>query len=555
MTHTAAVYYKSEGYDTSGNRLMGRHAAGEGFLKALAAASRSDTLYCFAADHRDFQDFGTRVRSWNPTPPKLEFISFSQPQGLATPGAVHHPSPGLAGQAWLRRFTGQRDWSVTGVVHTMCSDHVLRSLGDLLTAPVQPWDALICPSQAVKTAVERITGDHAEYLAQRIGARPELPIRLPVIPLGADVQNLARGGNNPDVRASMRKDLGFADSDVVVLFLGRLIFYAKAHPAPMLAALERAALRTGKTVRMVFAGWFENDREKQEFLKAPARFCPSVKTVFLDGRNKRVRENIWAAADIFYSPADNIQETFGLTPIEAMASGLPVVASDWDGYRDTVIHGETGFLAPTAAPGPGPCLGLGRDYLSGGLNYSMYIAHASFAAAVDVEALAGYLAELVADPELRRRMGEAGRQRAQEHYDWRTIVARYEDLWAELAEVRASAKEIAPPCAGVPPYPLGGDPYHLFAHYPTAVLNQDTMLAPGQTDVASLENNWMTRFGADRRVPFELLARAVELAAQKGPISIGEIAARLDPQHAHPPGRWTASIAYLIKFDALRTAS
>ena len=39
------------------------------------------------------------------------------------------------------------------------------------------------------------------------------------------------------------------------------------------------------------------------------------------------------------SLADNIQETFGLTPVEAMAAGLPCVMSDWDGYRDTVRDG------------------------------------------------------------------------------------------------------------------------------------------------------------------------------------------------------------------------
>ena len=42
-----------------------------------------------------------------------------------------------------------------------------------------------------------------------------------------------------------------------------------------------------------------------------------------------------------------MQETFGLTPIEAMACGVPQVVADWDGYRETVVEGETGFRVPT----------------------------------------------------------------------------------------------------------------------------------------------------------------------------------------------------------------
>ena len=53
-----------------------------------------------------------------------------------------------------------------------------------------------------------------------------------------------------------------------------------------------------------------------------------MNAIFLDGREPEIRINIWSAADIFISLSDNIQETFGLTPIEAMANGLPAIVSD-----------------------------------------------------------------------------------------------------------------------------------------------------------------------------------------------------------------------------------
>lgn len=59
---------------------------------------------------------------------------------------------------------------------------------------------------------------------------------------------------------------------------------------------------------------------------------------------------VYSAADIFVSPSDNMQETFGLTLLEAGAAELPAVVSDWDGYRDIIVHDETGFLVPVLAP-------------------------------------------------------------------------------------------------------------------------------------------------------------------------------------------------------------
>ena len=48
---------------------------------------------------------------------------------------------------------------------------------------------------------------------------------------------------------------------------------------------------------------------------------------------------------------DNLQETFGISIIEAMAAGTAaVVASDFSGYRDLVLHGKTGLLIPSLAP-------------------------------------------------------------------------------------------------------------------------------------------------------------------------------------------------------------
>ena len=145
-----------------------------------------------------------------------------------------------------------------------------------------------------------------------------------------------------------RRSLDVADDEVAVLYVGRLSHHAKAHPFPMFRAASEAARASGRRVHLILAGWAAHPAVHDAFVDGARLFAANVRTSLVDGRDPQTRRRVWHAADVFVSPSDNIQETFGLAVLEAMASGLPVVASDWDGYRDLVDHGRTGFLVPTA---------------------------------------------------------------------------------------------------------------------------------------------------------------------------------------------------------------
>lgn len=114
-----------------------------------------------------------------------------------------------------------------------------------------------------------------------------------------------------------------------------------------------------------------------------------------------------AAADFFV--LSSISEGVSIALLEAMASGLPAVATDVGGNREVIVSGETGYLVPARAP----------------------------------DVLAAVMLRIQSDPAGLERMGRAARQRVEEHFNLRTVVDRYERLYLEcLAPKRANGAAV-----------------------------------------------------------------------------------------------------------------
>jgi glycosyltransferase involved in cell wall biosynthesis len=492
---------------------FGKDVANLELFQALArhgGFSRLDVLSLRLADEAEARRelLGDGVA----TPKVAPGLVFNQAAAAAA-GALLRGQPDLYNLAWLRRrAVGDSAHSLMGLAHTLAPPAMRQIIANASVAPIYPWDAIICTSPAVRDGLERMFDGWEAHLAERTGGRSPPRPGLPVIPLGVDAARFAALADRPDARARVRKRLGLAEADVLVLWVGRLSFYEKTFPQAMFQAVRRAAEESGIAIHFALAGWFPHENDRPRFEAAAHRHAGDAPVHFLDGNDRELLGELWAGADVFLSLVDNIQETFGITPIEAMAAGLPVVASDWDGYRYTVRDGAEGFLIPTLG---GPQSGLGvtmsQRHVMEVMTYQSYVGEVAQYTAVHVGRAAHAIAELARSPDLRRRMGQAGRARAQAFVDWPIVARRYAELADELAAVRAAAP---PPQPGRLD-PVRGDPFVDFAGFPTAVLTLDMPIraadgATGET-VAAIPADSLDRAFPGLRADLAECAAALDL--------------------------------------------
>ena len=548
----AVITYISQNYDISG-ALVGRQSASEGFLRAYIKHGGADPFVCLTTAAPEIDAFKKYVGEHAPAGTRAEGFLPTEMMRVAATGTLYRPGPDLSYFAWLRRGLGQRGFSIVGVNHTLSDEPAMTAVGRLLLGPVQSWDALVCTSTASKAAILRLLDEYAAYIAQLTGVELKPRPQMPLIPLGVDCDALLPAEGDAVARAAQRSRLGIADDEIALLYLGRFNHVEKANPVAMYLAAEQAAQVTKRRIRLLEVGWFPNKDMEQGFRQLAAALSPNVQHHYLDGRLAENRR-AWFAADIFVSLSDNVQESFGLTPIEAMAAGLPVVVSDWDGYRDLVRDGVDGFRIPTIAPPPGMGEALAFIYAAGYGGHDVMCGAASQSTAVHPGIATGALVKLIGDDNLRRTMGAAGRVRARALFDWPVIVRAYQALWADLAERRKTAPEVVPPAQGRAARPLAMDPFSLFREFPTQFLlpNITLTLAPG---VDAMLAQGMAKLPIATPLRAFLLDDAglahMIKRLQQGPATVQELLDLFAPTHRQPVWHmigWLAKTG-LVKWD------
>jgi glycosyltransferase involved in cell wall biosynthesis len=532
--------------------LVGRQVAGHEFLDAYLTHGDWNELSAVVWNQASADSLAAlcrqHPRACRHTPRILLMDRFLEVLGHSPPPILYTPCPPDPSFAWARLARGPGAFSLSGVTHTLCTAGAARLLGDMLTAPYESHDALICTSTAVVRMVRALTGAYADYLGERFGCAPVLRPRLEMIPLGVNPDRFRPA--TAQERAARRAELNIRPEAVAVLFVGRFTPHAKAHPFPMFQGLARAARDTGQPIHLILSGWAASEVQMRLYLDGLRAFAPGVPVSVVKGTHPDLRFGVWQAADLYTSLADSIQETFGLVVIEAMASALPVVATDWDGYRDLVVDGQTGCLVPTAMV-RGATVDTTLRLLLGAVDYDAFLAECNQAVVVDPDAAASAYARLLTDSALRLQMGAAGRERVLQHFTWERVVRAYEELWRQQdAERRGHAAQVmARPGEGPPCYP---SPELSFAGYPTGLLDAEALVcaAPGAVDELARILTLPLCTYAGQRVKEELALRAA-LERAAAPVSLGELATSFGAQAA-TAAQARATVAWLLKYGLLK---
>jgi glycosyltransferase involved in cell wall biosynthesis len=441
------------------DRRIGRLVASHGLVAALLEHSTFAELHVFLPFARARRLFEERYR---PDERRVKLLLAEE-----LPAALRRSDYSALHAAEHDRFfvelchlRGARPIPVTCVPHTLNAWATqVHNLYKVLPGP-RPSDSIVCTSAAARDCFRRALDAAAAALRTQGFAEAGYRGRLDVVPLGVRSADFT-----PADRGRAQEALGLLPGPPTLLCLGRLTPYSKHDLAPLVAALS---LLGSSSARLVLAG-AEAPGYSQTLVEAARALGVAERLHVVRDFDSAMKPTLLAAADVFVSPVDNLQETFGLAVVEAMAAGLPVVASDWSGYRDLVVDGETGFLVPTTVPersaldAAWPFLGDGLLGLATGQR-----------TAVDLGVLVARLDRLVADAELRRRMGAAGRRRAVERFDWAVVVRALEALWAELGRV-ARAVHPGPLAQDA----LGAGLRAMFASWPTRTLAPDAPLVLG----------------------------------------------------------------------------
>jgi starch synthase len=253
--------------------------------------------------------------------------------------------------------------------------------------------------------------------------------RLEVLPVGCDTEAfIPRDRADPKV-AAVREALGVAPDQLMILTVGGDAASKGAQEVMEALAVIDAEAPDWKYVCKV---WPQPRTRQQNLLDLQLATHLGIEKNVVYTTNvvsRNFMPYLMAACDIYAAPSR--LEGFGMPHVEAQACGKPVLGIKGMAFLDTIVHGQTGFLAGIAQE-----IRIGEAVLGEESGYEdghriVFEPPRSADFRASVHDLAAYLLDLMGKPDLRQRMGEAGRQRAAERFDSRVVARRFLQIIAD----------------------------------------------------------------------------------------------------------------------------
>src|ERR671934_3021181 len=276
-----------------------------------------------------------------------------------------------------------------------------RHQGAADTSPAERIDVELSVVRAVDRLIAQCPSERAE-LIDDYGAEPRTVV---VIPSAVNVETF-----RPLPRDEARRALGLDTHELIVVYVGRMVPRKDVrNVVRAVALLTQQSSAAGSCCRLLLVGGETREPDPArtpeigELQRLAAELGIAARVTFAGKQQQDVLRYFYSAGDVAVTTPH--YEPFGLTPLEAMACGRPVIGSAVGGITYTIADGETGFLVPPRDP----------------------------------EALAACLQRLLAQPELRARMGRAARARVEHDFTWPMVAKRTAALYQTLLDSRQYA--------------------------------------------------------------------------------------------------------------------
>lgn len=365
--------------------------------------------------------------------------------------------PGLV---YLRNTHAKNIFPITGLIHSLNGIETKYHALKMCIAPLLPFDTIICSSIAGRKVIENIFNQlRCDFSVDAMSVAFKGATSIIPLSIGNEFFTLPS-------KQECRANLKISSDDIVLLSIGRFSPQTKADLYPLIKTIQRVRDELpGCHLTLVLAG--SATPTELQLVKQSIEACRMESIVrCMVNFTDELKRRLYGAADIYLSISDNLQETFGISVIEAMAAGLPVIVSDIDGYREHVQQNRNGYIVPTLWTDQFDMAELAEI-----MNFGTMQLMLAQCMAVDTEILYRNIISLLTDTSLRTRMGNQARETALQKYRWQDTIGVYETLWDNLAN---QAKQYDGKIIKRN-NPFLNDYLQLFEHYPTARLTENNL--------------------------------------------------------------------------------